>query len=228
MQKLEHGRHHEGTHGRGQAPRQDQEQREPPQAWRAATGRGPAAGGLAAGGGPKPRARRSLLASRPTCAAGGRGMFSTRLESHQVDILALALIAIGIFLGGVAYAHWNGGALGDGAVTAIRYLFGALGYAVPAALAVCGALILLRELRPPATAPARGRAVPDARDDAGAGGRARSGSGPDLPTPHVFWHADVIAGPRRHPRTGRVLGLLASDLPPGRRASSRCSWRSRA
>src|SRR5271154_2687713 len=68
----------------------------------ATTGRGSA---------PKSRARRSLLASRPSLRGGGPGLFSPRLESHQVDILALALIAIGIFLGGVAYAHWNGGAL---------------------------------------------------------------------------------------------------------------------
>jgi S-DNA-T family DNA segregation ATPase FtsK/SpoIIIE len=72
------------------------------------------------------------------------------LESHHVDIAALALIAIGIFTAGVAYAGWSGGALGDGAVTGMRFLLGALGYVVPAALVVGGALILLRELRPPA------------------------------------------------------------------------------
>ena len=72
------------------------------------------------------------------------------LEAHHVDIFALALIAMGIFLGGVAYAHWAGGALGDGAVRATRFVFGALGYAVPAALAAAGALVLAREFRPPA------------------------------------------------------------------------------
>ena len=73
------------------------------------------------------RAKRSLLASRPSLPRPG-------LEPHHVDILALALIAVGIFLGGVAYLHWSGGALGDGAVTGVRFVFGALGYAVPAAL----------------------------------------------------------------------------------------------
>ena len=92
---------------------------------------------------PSPRARRSLLASRPTLPA-------VALEPHHIDILALALIAIGIFLGGVAYVHWAGGALGDGAVRATRFVFGALGYAVPVALVVAGGLILMRELRPPA------------------------------------------------------------------------------
>ena len=79
MQKLEHGRHHEGTHGRGQGgrvPIQHEEQRESPQAWlRGPTGRKPA-GGVGAGGragaAPKSRARRSLLASRPTCGVAGR------------------------------------------------------------------------------------------------------------------------------------------------------------
>jgi S-DNA-T family DNA segregation ATPase FtsK/SpoIIIE len=91
---------------------------------------------------PPPRARRSLLASRPT-------LPSLSLEPHHVDILALALIAIGIFLGGVAYVHWAGGALGDGAVRATRFVFGALGYAVPVVLVAAGGLILMREWRPP-------------------------------------------------------------------------------
>jgi DNA segregation ATPase FtsK/SpoIIIE, S-DNA-T family len=91
---------------------------------------------------PPPRARRSLLASRPT-------LPSIVLEPHHIDILALALIAIGIFLGGVAYVHWAGGALGNGAVRAMRFVFGALGYAVPVALVGAGGLILMREWRPP-------------------------------------------------------------------------------
>ncbi len=92
---------------------------------------------------PPRRAKRSLL--------GGRSLRLPRpvLEPHHVDIIALALIAVGIFLGGVAYLHWSGGALGDGAVKGTRFVFGALGYAVPAALVAGGALILAREVRPP-------------------------------------------------------------------------------
>ncbi|MDQ6834644.1 MAG: DNA translocase FtsK, partial [Actinomycetota bacterium] len=92
---------------------------------------------------PPRRAQRSLLASRPA-------LPRPVLEAHHVDIAALALIAIGVFLGGVAWAHWSGGALGEGAVRATRFVFGRLGYAVPAALVAAGALILARELRPPA------------------------------------------------------------------------------
>ncbi len=92
---------------------------------------------------PPPRARRSLLAARPT-------LPSLSLEPHHVDIVALALIAVGIFLGGVAYVHWAGGTLGDGSVRATRFVFGVLGYAVPVVLVSAGSLILMRELRPPA------------------------------------------------------------------------------
>jgi S-DNA-T family DNA segregation ATPase FtsK/SpoIIIE len=92
---------------------------------------------------PPRRARRSLLARRPS-------LPPLVLEPHHVDIIALALIAIGIFLGGVAYLHWAGGALGDGGVRAFRFVFGALGYAVPVVLVAAGALILIREMRPPA------------------------------------------------------------------------------
>jgi S-DNA-T family DNA segregation ATPase FtsK/SpoIIIE len=91
---------------------------------------------------PSKRARRSLMASRPSLSL-------PRLEPHHIDILGLAMIAVGIFLAGVAYLGWSGGTLGDGAIRAFRFAFGRLGDVVPAALVVGGALVLLRELRPP-------------------------------------------------------------------------------
>ena len=93
---------------------------------------------------PPRRATRSLLAGRPSLR-----LPHIEFEPHHVDILGLGLIAVGILLGGVAYGGWNGGTLGNGAVTGMRFLFGALGYVVPAALVVAGALVLMRELRPP-------------------------------------------------------------------------------
>jgi S-DNA-T family DNA segregation ATPase FtsK/SpoIIIE len=92
---------------------------------------------------PPKRAQRSLLSRAWT------GRPHLALEPHHVDILALALIAAGIFLAAVAYFNLAGGALGDGAVTGMRFVFGALGYAVPVALIATGALMLARELRPP-------------------------------------------------------------------------------
>jgi DNA segregation ATPase FtsK/SpoIIIE, S-DNA-T family len=93
---------------------------------------------------PPKRATRSFLSARPSVR-----LPRLELEPHHVDILALGLIAVGILLGGVAYAHWDGGTLGNGAVTGLRFLFGALGYVVPAALVVGAGLVLARELRPP-------------------------------------------------------------------------------
>ncbi len=91
---------------------------------------------------PRKRAKRSLLASRPS-------LSPPALAPHQIDILGLALIAVGIFLAGVAYLHWAGGTLGDGAVRATKFALGELGYTIPAGLVAGGALILIRELRPP-------------------------------------------------------------------------------
>jgi DNA segregation ATPase FtsK/SpoIIIE, S-DNA-T family len=94
---------------------------------------------------PPKRATRSLLAARPSLPA----VHLPELEPHHVDILGLGLIALGVLLGGVAYGGWDGGTLGNGAVTAMRFVLGALGYVVPAALVVGGALVLAREVRPP-------------------------------------------------------------------------------
>src|ERR1700761_1295445 len=89
---------------------------------------------------PPKRATRSLLARRPS-------LPRLVLEPHHVDIIGLGLIAVGIFLAGVAYLGWSGGALGGGAVSAMRFVFGAIGYVVPAALLAAGGLVLAREIR---------------------------------------------------------------------------------
>jgi S-DNA-T family DNA segregation ATPase FtsK/SpoIIIE len=151
---------------------------------------------------PPKRAQRSLLASRPA-------LPRPVLEAHHVDIIALALIAIGIFLGGVAYAHWAGGALGDGAVRATRFAFGALGYAVPAALAAAGALILAREFRPPARPIRTGTVcVVVALTLALAAGTL--GLGPGAASAHEFWRAASLES--RGGVVGQAELWLASHL----------------
>ena len=101
-------------------------------------------GGRTARKPPPTRARRSLLASRPSLRP------ALNLEPHHLDIIALALIAVGIFLSGVAYLGWGGGALGNGALSTLRFLFGAVAYAVPVAVLIAGGLMLARDIRPPA------------------------------------------------------------------------------
>jgi S-DNA-T family DNA segregation ATPase FtsK/SpoIIIE len=141
---------------------------------------------------PPARAKRSLLASRPQLPA-------LALQAHHIDIIALALVAIGIFLAGVAYLHWAGGALGNGAVTGLRFVLGDLGYAVPAVLMVAGALILIRELRPP-TRPLRtgGACLTAALTLALAAGTAGLGPGA-TPAAH-FWTAAAFE------RRGGIIG----------------------
>ena len=134
---------------------------------------------------PAKRAKRALPA---------RGSFKLRapaLQPHQIDIVALALIAIGIFLGGVAYAHWAGGKLGDGAVQGARFALGALGYAIPAVLVATGVLVLMRELRPPAR-PLRtgGLCLAAALTLALAAGTL--GLGPGAAPAAAFWHAPAF------------------------------------
>ncbi len=88
------------------------------------------------------RARRSLLSGLPE-------IRSPQLTPHQLDVAALALAALGVFLAAVAYAGVAGGPVGRGAIDGARFIFGAVGYAVPAGLVLAGALLLARELRPP-------------------------------------------------------------------------------
>jgi S-DNA-T family DNA segregation ATPase FtsK/SpoIIIE len=151
---------------------------------------------------PPKRAQRSVLASRPA-------LPRPVLEAHHIDIIALALIAIGVFLGGIAYAHWAGGALGDGAVRATRFVFGVLGYAVPAGLVAGGGLILARELRPPARPMRTGViCLVAALDLALAAGTLGFGPGPVAA--HHYWHAAAFES------RGGVIGQaelwLASHL----------------
>jgi S-DNA-T family DNA segregation ATPase FtsK/SpoIIIE len=82
------------------------------------------------------------------------------LEPHQIDLIALALIAVGIFLGGVAYGIWDGGALGRGAMSGLELLIGRLAYLTPVALVLGGARVLARDLDvAPATRPLRSGAI---------------------------------------------------------------------
>ena len=139
------------------------------------------------------------------------------LEPHHVDILALGLIAVGILLGGVAYAHWDGGTLGNGAVTGLRFVLGALGYVVPAAFVVAGGLVLARE--PPAAGPsaAHRRHLPDRLDDA----RARCGHAPRRPRQlhgTEFWRAAAfedrggVLGQGELWATSHLISTLGADI----------------
>jgi S-DNA-T family DNA segregation ATPase FtsK/SpoIIIE len=133
---------------------------------------------------PPKRAQRSLLATRPA-------LPRLDLEPHHVDIVGLALVALGAFLAGVGYLGWAGGTLGDGAIKSVRFVFGELGYAVPAALIAGGVLVLIRELRPPARPMRTGLAcLTLALTLALAAGTL--GLGPGIAPAHAHWRAHAL------------------------------------
>ena len=133
---------------------------------------------------PPRRARRSLLASRPR-------LRRPELQAHHFDIIGLALVAVGIFLAGVAYLHWSGGAVGYGAVTGMRFVLGALGYAVPAALVGGGALVLTREWHPPGR-PLRTGLICLTAAVTLALAAGTFGLGPGIASARQLWHASVF------------------------------------
>ncbi len=132
------------------------------------------------------RAKRSMLGAWPLPA-----LPRPAFEPHQVDVIALALIALGIFLAGVAYLGWSGGSLGHGMIEAFRFLIGAIGYAVPAALVGGGALLLLRELRPPAR-PMRAGALCLVAALTLALAAGTLGLGPGAARGPAYWHPAVF------------------------------------
>ena len=86
---------------------------------------------------PRARARRSGLNSVPRL---------PRLDQRQLDLVGLALVALGALVGGVLYAGWAGGSVGGAIVDGLAWLFGVLRYAAPVALVIGGALVVMRPL----------------------------------------------------------------------------------
>jgi S-DNA-T family DNA segregation ATPase FtsK/SpoIIIE len=87
------------------------------------------------------RARRAPLASLPRVQL-------PPLAPHQVDLLGLALVALGVFLAFVLYRGSAGGSAGGVARDGLRLLLGRVAYAVPVALAAGGVLVVARTLLP--------------------------------------------------------------------------------
>ncbi len=156
---------------------------------------------------PRKRARRSLLARTRTAAP------RLELAPYHIDILALALLAVGIFLICVAYAGLNGGALGSSLVLALRFVFGVVGYAIPAALIVVAALVLVRELRVPGR-PLRAGALCLLAGLTLALAAGTLGVGPGATAAHAFWrpHAFEARGGVVGQAELWVAGHLVSTL----------------
>ena len=108
--------------------------------------------------------RRSLSGGRTRARArsrrGGRrglsglGLLPRRLPRLPVldqrgrDVLGLALVAVGVFLGFVLYGGWDGGHAGHGLAVALGWALGRARALVPVALVLGGGALLLRPTLP--------------------------------------------------------------------------------
>src|SRR5438093_2213066 len=63
---------------------------------------------------------------------------------HHPELWGLGLAVVGLFLGSVLYAGWDGGPVGDQAADGVRALVGSAAYAAPLALVVVGSLMVAR------------------------------------------------------------------------------------
>ena len=68
-----------------------------------------------------------------------------KAEGHQhPELVGLALLALGVFLGFVVWADWNGGYVGLWIGEGLDALIGSATLGLPAALAIVGALMVAR------------------------------------------------------------------------------------
>src|ERR1700728_4787119 len=113
----------------------------------AASGRGGGRGGSSA------KARRARATRARGRGARGGGLnwslasWSPRLpelEQSERDVLALGLIALGVFMGFVLYGGWNGGGVGHGLSIALGWSVGRAKTFAPVALVAGGGVLLMR------------------------------------------------------------------------------------
>jgi DNA segregation ATPase FtsK/SpoIIIE, S-DNA-T family len=70
------------------------------------------------------------------------------LDQRQRDVLALGLIALGVFMGFVLYGGWDGGGVGHGLSVALGWSVGRAKTLAPVALVAGGGVLLMRPVLP--------------------------------------------------------------------------------
>src|SRR5271156_1661939 len=80
------------------------------------------------------------------------------LDQRGRDVLGLALVAMGVFMGFVLYGGWDGGRAGHGLAVALGWLLGRARVLAPVTLVVAGGVLLLRPVLP-ALRPLRAGAI---------------------------------------------------------------------
>jgi DNA segregation ATPase FtsK/SpoIIIE, S-DNA-T family len=93
------------------------------------------------------RRRRGGVASLGSLFSGGLPRLP-ELDQRQRDVLGLALVAVGVFMGFVLYGGWNGGRAGHGVAVALGWVLGRARVLAPVTLVVGGSALLLRPVLP--------------------------------------------------------------------------------
>jgi S-DNA-T family DNA segregation ATPase FtsK/SpoIIIE len=132
-----------------------------------------------------------------------------RLQQRHFDVLGLGLVAVGVLLGFVLYAHWDGGRVGDSLARGLAWLIGEARLGVPVALVGAGAVLVMRPLIP-TVKPFRAGAILVFA----AGALALAGNGPV----HAFWtpayfrgHGGVL-GQAELWAAARLLGVTGAHI----------------
>jgi S-DNA-T family DNA segregation ATPase FtsK/SpoIIIE len=130
------------------------------------------------------------------------------LDQHQLDLLGLALVALGVFLIFPLWAGWEGGAVGEALTGGLAWLLGLLRYAAPVGLIAAGAVVVLRPVLP-AISPFKAGGICLFVALALAFGAGTFGLGPD--GPHgAFWVRETFEA--RGGAVGEALYYGASTL----------------
>src|SRR5262245_25274439 len=99
---------------------------------------------------PKPRARRTPLPWPPRLPV---------LEQRDLDLIGLALVALGVFLAFPLYLSWDAGEAGGAIVNGLTSAVGRVAWATPVALVATGLLLALRPVLPAGVRPFRAGAL---------------------------------------------------------------------
>jgi len=70
----------------------------------------------------------------------------SELSQTQIDVLGLALAALGAFFAFVFYGGWEGGKVGEALATGLQFVLGSVAYLVPALLVLVGLGLIARPL----------------------------------------------------------------------------------
>ncbi|HKO39579.1 MAG TPA: DNA translocase FtsK [Solirubrobacterales bacterium] len=145
-------------------------------------------------------ARRGKAASKRKAKAKGGLRLPAGLEQRHVDLIALFLVAFGVYLVFVLFLGWEGGKVGYGVETALTYLFGDIGARIFTVLLLLVGGMLLTGTSVSALVGGLGRGMRRVSHGAFAGGDAAART---VARTHADWRqhrearaeAQTLAGP---------------------------------